>query len=363
MHPTSWEFQIAKLRRHKYKVFMDTDWNRGGRAHALEIKPPPKQEISMLEIPYQMKVTRLRHSKQGPFWIACHETVPSGIQFVLQGETKHLVLEQVEYRLRLNKPLPGPAANCDVILLAPTTDLGEVTSLVSEFWRRFWHGRDEPDIDEVQEFLQSIPQVPNFQAEITTQEVEEAIWKSKNARARGPDNWSNEDLKNLDGELVRQLTLLYNGFQEERAWPESILDATVSLLPKEDMVASLDQTRPVTVLSTVYRLWAKIITRKFLRQVLRYLPDIIHGNKPQSSSVWLATYIQTQVEHALSKNLECNVASLDLKKAFNLLSRVLLKETGAHFGVLMKVTTLHQSFLEGLRRHFRRLGNATKGVS
>ena len=230
---TSWEFQIAKLRRHKYKAFLDTDWNRGGRAHALEIKPPPKQEISMLEIPYQLKVTRLRHSKHGPFWIACHETIPSGIQFVLQGDNKFIILEQVECRLRMNKPLPGPSANCDVILLAPTTELGKVTKLVSDFWRRFWHSRDEPDMDEVNRLLHSIPQAPYFPEEITSQDVVDAIRKSKHARARGPDNWSNEDLKTLDGELVRQLTLLYNGFQKDGQWPKSILDATVSLLRKK----------------------------------------------------------------------------------------------------------------------------------
>ena len=156
--------------------------------------------------------------------------------------------------------------------------------------------------------------------------------------------------------------ILFNGFQTQGCWPQNILDATVSFLPKEDAAASLDQTRPVTVLSVVYRLWSKIITSKFLQQVCRYLPDSIHGNKPQSSSVWLATYIQLQSELALVHGLECNVASLDLKKAFNLLSSTVLRATGAHFGVPSDVTTLHQSFLAGLRRHFRILNNVTQPV-
>ena len=357
-HQTAWEYQIAKLRRHKYKAFMDLDWNKGGKAHALEVKPPPKQEISMLEIPFQMKVTRLRHSKTGPFWITCHEKVPPGVQLVLQGDIKFQILEQKEYNLRLDKALPGPKANCDVLLLAPTMDLGEVTTLVSEFWRKFWHSNDEPDLDEIGKLLETIPVVPGFDPVITESEVVETISRSKNARARGTDNWSNEDLKNLDQELVRELVVLFNGFQDCGEWPKSILDATVSLLPKEDAVTSLDQTRPVTVLSVVYRLWAKIITAKFLRQVHRYLPDSIHGNKPQSSSVWLATYIQMQVEFALAHSLEFNVASL---KAFNLLSRIVLRSTGAHFGVPESVTVLHQSFLSGLRRHFRILNNVTRG--
>ena len=136
-HQTAWEYQIAKLRRHKYKAYMDADWNKGGRAHALEVKPPPKPEISMLEVPYQMTITRLRHNKTGPFWITCHQTIPSGVQFVLQGEVKFHILEQKDRNLRLDKPLSGPTADCNILLLAPTIDLAQVTALTSEFWKKF----------------------------------------------------------------------------------------------------------------------------------------------------------------------------------------------------------------------------------
>ena len=40
---------------------------------------------------------------------------------------------------------------------------------------------------------------------IVLAEVAEAIAQSKPARARGPDNWSNEDSKNLPPILVSQL--------------------------------------------------------------------------------------------------------------------------------------------------------------
>ena len=167
---------------------------------------------------------------------------------MLQGVVKFHILEQKDRNLRLDKPLPGQTADCNILLLAPTTDLAQVAALTSEFWRKFWHSKDEPDMDEICRLLETIPPVPMFDSEITERDVVEAIGKSKNARARGPENWSNEDLKNLDGELVRQLVILFHGFQAHGDWPQNTLDATVSLLPKED-VASLDQTRPVTVLS------------------------------------------------------------------------------------------------------------------
>ena len=69
--------------------------------------------------------------------------------------------------------------------------------------------------------------------------------------------------------------------------------------------------------------------------------------------MWLASHIQLQLEHSLWFGLECNVASVDLKKAFNLISRVILAHTGSKFGVPARVVDLHQAFLHNLSRSFR----------
>ena len=56
-----------------------------------------------------------------------------------------------------------------------------------------------------------------------------------------------------------------------------------------------------------------------------------------------------QLEYSLWFGPECNVASVDLKKAFNLISRVILCHTGTLSGVPSRVVHLHQAFLRSFR--------------
>ena len=141
----------------------------------------------------------------------------------------------------------------------------------------------------------------------------------------------------------------------------SLLDATVALLPKTEGSVTVDQTRPITILSALYRLWSKVITRKFIRNAAKFLPLSIQGSCPGASSKWLAVYIQSQVEAALRKNQPLHVASLDLTKAFNLISRELLKLTSPRIGVPPDIVHLHSPFLGGLRRSFQVLRFVSPG--
>ena len=359
---SKWEYQLQKARSHSHKLFMNEDWVKGGHFHAADIKPPPKPEISMLEVHEPSTVVRLRHSKAGPFWVKCLAMPPPQVCAVVCNGKRHRVLEVQDMRIRITEPLPGPSAQVSVICLIPTSDVQDITHMTIKFWEQYWMCDDEPDLEAIHEAMSNIPPVPSFHATIQVHEVQDAIKQSKPQRARGPDLFSNEDLKRLPPELISQLRQVCNLCQTQTQWPQSLLDATVALLPKEEHISGLEDTRPVAVLSAVYRIWSRIITRKFLKNTHEHLPSSIHGNRERSSSVWLASYIQIALEHALHVNLECNVASVDLKKAFNLISRKILCTTGTHFGTPIEVVSLHQAFLDSLVRSFRVGRQITPGM-
>ena len=188
-------------------------------------------------------------------------------------------------KLQLSKPIPGPSACVNVVFLSPTSNISLITCLTLKFWEQYWQGTDEPDLEEINEVLRIIPPIATFPEYCTPTEVREAIAQSKPARARGPDNWSNEDLKALPLILVEQLCEVFKAALEQGTWPVSLLESTVALLPKEEVVQSLDDTRPVTALSAVYRIWSRIITRKFLHNAHAFLPSSIQGSRQQASSV------------------------------------------------------------------------------
>ena len=113
----------------------------------------------------------------------------------------------------------------------------------------------------------------------------------------------------------------------------------------------VEQTRPITILSMIYRIWSRVVAAKFISHVRPFLPDSIQGNRPGSSSKWVAAYIQTQIEIALHQGTEYNVSSLDLTKAYNLLSRPLLSKLSGVFGVPVQITKAYLGFLDSLRVH------------
>ena len=357
-----WMYQLANCREHSHRLFLNDDWSKGGRVHAMEIKPPPKPEVAMMDVQEQGIITRLRHSKNGPFWVACEGSPPPTIRAVLCNGIRYGVIGVDECKLQLTKPVPGPSARLNVVFLSPTSDISVINNLTLKFWEQYWCGADQPDLEEIDHVLQMIPPVPCFSEYCTPNELQEAIAQSKPARARGPDNWSNEDLKAMPPVLVKQLCEVFNAALEQGSWPASLLESTVALVPKEDVVHSLDDTRPVTVLSAVYRIWSRIVTRKFLHNAHAFLPGSIQGNRQQASSVWLATHIQLQLEYSLWFGLECNVASVDLKKAFNLISRAILAHTGNRFGIPTRVVQLHQTFLSALTRSFRVVQQISPGM-
>ena len=311
---SQWEYQLAKARAHSHRLFLNDDWNRGGRVHASEIKPPPKPEISMLDLQEFGQVARLRHSKTGPFWVVAQTMPAENARSILCNGDKYPILHREGYRIQLERPIPGPQARVPVVFLTPTSDVAQINQLTLQFWEQYWQGPDEPDISDIQEILRTIPSIPMFNEICSVEEIQEAISCAKPARARGPNNWSNEDLKNMPGALVSQLTDLFNLFLQQKDWPKCLLEATVALLPKEKVVQGLDETRPITVLSAVYRIWSRVVTRKFLQNSHVFLPSSIQGNRQRASSMWLASHVQLQLENGLWFGLECNVASVDLKK-------------------------------------------------
>ena len=80
-----------------------------------------------------------------------------------------------------------------------------------------------------------------------------------------------------------------------------------------------------------------------------WLPDSVQGNRTQSSSKWLSTHLQLQVEKGLCDGNAFHILSLDLTKAYKLLSRSLLRRTAVAFGIPPEVSAAYHNFLGGLR--------------
>ena len=355
------EYSLMKLNKSRHLAFMETDWKKGGAKHFKDIRPPPKPSITLLEVPAPVRVTRCRHDKKGPFFIVAPDFPPQAL-YVEHGDIRRRVISRDGTRVQLDGPIWAARAEVTITALTPTGDPGILQGMTERFWDAFWNSHPTVDLQEVTEILATLPQIPPFDAEISEKEVKQGLAKLNPVKARGPDQWSNEELRRLPPDCTLALVDLFNAVTRYGRWPSSLLHATVSMLSKTLDSFELSQTRPITILSTIYRLWSKIMSRKFLYNCLPWLPQGLQGNRPRASSKWVGTFIQMLAENALLTNTPFHVASLDLTKAYNLLHRDVLRLTNAKFGTPLAVWEVYDAFLAGLVRHFRVLGSVSPGI-
>ena len=87
--------------------------------------------------------------------------------------------------------------------------------------------------------------------------IQETIRKMRAKQAPGMEGWRVAELKRLPKPILAWLADRFNAIEETGEWPAALLRALVTLLSKGKGPVPLD-TRPISVLSPIYRLWAAI---------------------------------------------------------------------------------------------------------
>ena len=173
--------------------------------------------------------------------------------------------------------------------------------------------------------------------------------KLKPRKARGCDGFSNSKLAAISPELASMLLTLLNAFTMTGMWPDCQLKATVSLLSKVDVPETAADARPMNILGTVFRLRGKIMAGKMLRHLLDVVPDGVFGSIPTRSCADLAFLLRTAIEDSLFSEDPLVGCSMDLTKAFNVISRPVLQTLAVRLGWPHEVLRSYLNFLGGLQ--------------
>ena len=198
--------------------------------------------------------------------------------------------------LWLDGPISATSAEAKVTLLKPTGSLSEIHGITTSYWQKFRQSDDTAQVDKAQDILSDFIPLSPLDERITLGEVQAALKRIKLDKARGPDSWSPWDLKHMPQPFQIALTSLFNLFVETARWPRPLTKATVAMLSKQDGAFAIEHTRPITIMSMIYRVWSRVIARKYINHIKDHLPSAIQGNRPGSSAKWVASYVQTQVD-------------------------------------------------------------------
>ena len=268
----------------------------------------------------------------GKTWVK----VRNGSEFNLGDVFSHddlqiQILEKVDDSIRLDRAVSrGEASRMYIEKVEVQPEIW--TGHFVEAWEQYWNRDDDHGIsEEMQRYVDMVPQLPGFQLEPITGEVlYDAIRGLKTASMRGCDGWSYGELKMLPLESIALLADIFCAIEGGAGWPPALTQWFLVLLRKtDDPVVTWDQIRPISVSAALYRLWARLRAKEMLKIFSSRSTGMIKPNLP-TTAIWgmLSDYLDWSADSGAKP---AGIV-LDIVKAFNSLHRPLLGELLAKTG-------------------------------
>ena len=113
--------------------------------------------------------------------------------------------------------------------------------------------------------------------------------------ALGLDGWSLADLRSLPDRLLGWLADILREVERLGKWPTRLVERYTALIPKEGPPGPLN-TRPLTVLSMVYRLWAGVRLVDAIAWQEAWAHPAAFGFRPARSALDGAAVMQVLLE-------------------------------------------------------------------
>ena len=299
---------------------------------------PPLDEIKF-EI--RAKVKRIKWPKEGlsKIWIQGENKFAQGNSVSFQGQEANIVEAKGEY-ICVDKPLKLRSTDFTIVHSSSTADPEVMQEFVKDAWSKyFMRDQFDDDIrnwDKAIGFLNLVESCPTMKYQkITPEMLSNAIQGTKTKSARGADGFTTLDLRKLPLNIWEIMCRIFQNIElNGGSWPSVWALAKTLCLPKAELPKSPMDVRPITILSKVYRLWAKIRGKQIALHLAESVPATIGGPCKGISSELIAQFTSLEIESALHNNKKIQGMVLDLVKCYNAIPReplyMVLNKLGVH---------------------------------
>lgn len=196
-----------------------------------------------------------------------------------------------------------------------------------------------------------------------------AINKTNSATSRGICGWSADEMKSLPMTCVESLIEAFQAM-EPTGLPCYLMRTKVIALAKKAFTTDPAATRPITILSLAYRIWAKVAANVVLDSWASILPRSITGFLPHRSAMAYQYRFQFDLEHDedLGRQTTWGGMTLDIQKAFNCIPRLPCRRILHKLGVPAGIINLWFTSLANLSRTWQidqcyvEFGTMTTGI-
>ena len=254
--------------------------------------------------------------------------------------------------------------------IASTTIVGNLAEMFQEFnkeWSKRWQ-RHENVNDErwttIIEFAKlALPTKQMTFRPITLQQWKQALQSKKRKTASGADGVSRSDLLHMPNKLTEKLLEILHAVEQGNPWPNQAMVGIVAAIAKVPGARTVNQFRPITVLTLFYRTWATIRAKQCLRELAELTPYSLLGNIPRRSAKQLWFHVQSLVEHAHMTGGRISGALIDIVKCFNMLPREPLLQIAVHLGIPGTIIKPWANALHQVQRRFQIRGGTGPPVA
>ena len=167
-----------------------------------------------------------------------------------------------------------------------TTALGSLSDLFTAFreqWQRRWckhDGLPHTHWSELVAFARRVvPCHPLNALTITPELLRAEVGRKKKSTSSGLDGVTRQDLLTVDHNTLGSLCSLFDRASSDGAWPRQVICGRVSSLAKTLNAEEVNQYRPITVFSLVYRCFSSVVARCLLDWADTWAHPDVFGNR------------------------------------------------------------------------------------
>lgn len=192
-----------------------------------------------------------------------------------------------------------------------------IQKLATDYYRLLYSDKFDPGLATIPEVKETKENTVDEVPVILTSEVTKAINSQKLEKAPGPDKIPNEMLKGTSEEISPVLAKLFNEILQTRQIPEEWTECHIILLHKKGPRDDIGNYRPISLISNIYKVFAKVILERITLTLNENQPVEQAGFRKDFSTIDHIHTIKQLIQKYNEYNKQIYLAFIDYSKAFD----------------------------------------------